>query len=485
MRLAIKVMSLVLVVIVVVLSVDGYLSVQREVKLFLSGMKHDAHFVGQAIKGLVVDVWQTSGQERALALIARANNVEHQIRIRWVWLEDQAAGRHAPQAPPATLEAVVQGKEVCFEHKDETGTDFLYTYVPVRVEAGRTGALELSESMSRLSAYAHDSFVRILILAGVILLAATFVLVLASSWLIQRPLDQLVKKTRRIGAGDLSGTLQLSGRDELAKLATEINRMCRQIDEAQEATRSETEQRLAALEQLRHAERLTTLGRLSAGVAHELGTPLNVVAGRAKLITDPAMTREEVVESAGIIREQAGRMTKIIQDLLNFARRRRPKKAPADLETIARHVVKMLEPAARKNGVELRITTTPALPLITVDEVQMEQVLMNLVMNGIEAMPEGGIVAVKLSKDDRPDEVGRRREYLVISVTDEGEGIAGGDLHHIFEPFFTRKDVGKGSGLGLSIAHGIVEEHDGWIEVKSEPGKGAAFAVFLPWEEQE
>jgi signal transduction histidine kinase len=339
--------------------------------------------------------------------------------------------------------------------------------------------------MSHLSAYAHENFVRILILEGVILLTATLVLVLGGRWLIQRPLDKLVAKTRQIGAGDLSGTLVLSGRDELAKLATEINRMCGEIQAAQEAARKETERRLSAIEQLRHAERLTTLGRLSAGVAHELGTPLNVVAGRAKLITDPALTREEIVESAGIIREQAGRMTKIIRDLLNFARRRHPKKSPADLEALVRRVVKMLEPAARKAGIACGISTRAPVASVTVDEAQIEQVLMNLLVNGIEAMPNGGKLDVALDTEDRPEELGRARKYVVLSVTDTGEGIEAENLHHIFEPFFTTKDVGKGSGLGLSIAHGIVKEHDGWIDVKSQPGSGTTFMVFLPWKEEE
>ena len=127
---------------------------------------------------------------------------------------------------------------------------------------------------------------------------------------------------------------------------------------------------------------------------------------------------------------------------------------------------------------------TGQIPQIAVDPMQIQQVLTNLIMNGIQAMPSGGrlVVVLAVEKTRRPDTEQRDKLYLAIRVRDEGEGIKKEDIKHLFEPFFTTKEIGKGTGLGLSIAFGIVEEHGGWIDVESEPGQGACFKIFLPVE---
>ena len=219
---------------------------------------------------------------------------------------------------------------------------------------------------------------------------------------------------------------------------------------------------------------------LASGVAHELGTPLNVVAARAKMIASGDTTPAETTEYAQIIADAAGRMTKIIRQLLTFARRKATSKARCDLRRIASETIELLRPIAEKANVHIRLYETDVPPVAEVDGDAMQQVLTNLFVNAIHALPSGGAVDVEFSYETRPTSREHPGRHLVIRVRDDGAGITPEDQAHIFEPFFTTKEVGQGTGLGLSVTHGIVADHGGFIEVASELGKGSVFAVHLP-----
>ncbi|MEJ2700764.1 MAG: ATP-binding protein, partial [Desulfuromonadales bacterium] len=277
----------------------------------------------------------------------------------------------------------------------------------------------------------------------------------------------------RIASGDFSETLELRGRDEFAALATALDRMRGRLADARQSDQA----RLEALEKLRHTERLATIGRLSAGMAHELGTPLNVIAGRAKLIAGQSLPPEEVGRSARIINEQAERMTAIMRQLLDFARRGSLRTAPVNLERLAGSVQEMLLPAAQKQGVSITLASSTEPLEVVADSAQLQQVLLNLVMNGIQAMPDGGTLEICLKGQNGispPEGIEPGSgHWAVIAVRDSGVGIPDEDLPHLFDPFFTTKDIGQGTGLGLAIAYGIVQEHGGWIEVDSRSGQGS------------
>jgi len=300
-------------------------------------------------------------------------------------------------------------------------------------------------------------------------------------------LERLIEKTRRVGTGDLAGPLEISCGDEFSELATALNQMCAQLSGAREQLSRKTEARIAALEQLRHADRLTAVGRLAAGTAHELGTPMNVVSVRAELIIE-ASPSDDAVASAKIIKAQVDKMAGIIRQLLNFARRRVPRKERADLSQLAEQSTQLLGVLAKSKQVEIKLSSSAGPLPADVDAGQIQQVLTNLVVNAIQAMPNGGTIDVSLERGSyRPRTAagdGRRGEgrgdFARIDVRDEGVGISQDHLHRIFDPFFTTKEVGEGTGLGLSIAYGIVQDHGGWIDVKSVVGQGSCFSVFLP-----
>jgi two-component system NtrC family sensor kinase len=487
MKLTAKIICLVLAVIAVLLAADGYLSVRRDTELFADDMRNDTLLLGHAMKDLVIDVWRTSGQEHALQNLERRNDSGQRIRIRWVWLDAPQGDAHEPQVPAEKLALVKSGRDLTLlEPGNNDGAGYLYTYVPVPVNSSRPSALELCESLDKLVAYRHERTARSVVLAALLALVSGIMLLLFGVKMIGRPLEQLTAKANRTGAGDFTGDLLLAGSDELSELATAINRMCAQLAANREAIRREADARIAALEQLRHAERLATIGRLAAGIAHELGTPLNVVAGRAKLISGEDLSQEEIGECSRIIAEQAARMSNIIRQLLDFARRRPSRKSSCDLAELLKQVLDLLQTTAKKWGVTFELVLPEeGLPPIAVDEAQMQQVLINLIMNGIQAMPDGGRLraAIKFERIFPPlPEGAREKDCLIIDIADEGEGIRPENIRHLFEPFFTTREVGQGTGLGLSIAYGIVKEHGGWIDVNSDPGTGTCFSVYLPYE---
>jgi signal transduction histidine kinase len=330
----------------------------------------------------------------------------------------------------------------------------------------------------------RQSFVRrMVIVTGTTFLLGAGMVVLLGAQVVGRPLRLLLEKTRRIGKGDLSGPIQIRRHDEFGELATAINSMCEQLVDAQNKAHEETTRRIAALEQLRHADRLRTVGRLASGVAHELGTPLNVVGGRASMIAAGKLSDEETINSAQIIKSETDRITNIIRQLLDFARPNTPQRTPVEMRQLANRTIDLLGPLAEKRGVTIGHVAEGQPLTCNVDSGQMQQVLTNLLVNAVQAMSAGGKVSVELRRQQvqPPDTVNAPPgEYLLVSVRDEGAGIAAEDMEQLFEPFFTTKQVGEGTGLGLSIAYGIIQEHGGWIDVQSEVGQGSCFTVYLP-----
>jgi signal transduction histidine kinase len=483
MKLFRKVYLFLILVLILILAGAGLISYHREVSLFNEDMEKDAILIGKAISGMVEHVLQKSGRDMALKLISDADSAEHSIHIRWVELDPSAIAMYKPTAPLKKIEQVLQGKTVSLLLQNGGGS-YRFTYVPISTDTHSYSAIELSEPLSALKNYIRNSLLHLMVTAVLLLLTSGALLGFQFQKWIHRPLVQFIDKSRRIGQGDLTPDLVVAGRDEFAELGETLNSMCRELNDSWEAVRLENERRIEAIEQLRHTERLATLGRLSAGMAHELGTPLNVIYGRSKLIHSGELAPGEVIESARIIREQAEKITKIMQNLLDFARRRKPNRSLQDMALVVQRVVEMLSPTASKAKVNFQVVKQGDIPLIPVDPLQIQQVLTNLVINGIQAMASGGKLAVELQTLNKPhpEKKNTRSEYLAIRIKDEGRGIPPENIPHIFEPFFTTKAVGTGTGLGLSIVYGILQEHGGWIAVESTPGKGTCFKVYLPVE---
>jgi signal transduction histidine kinase len=280
--------------------------------------------------------------------------------------------------------------------------------------------------------------------------------------LVERPVALIRRSVRALGH---RGAQPLIGRDRHDQFG----------DPAKELAASE---RIVARERLQHADRLQTIGQLASGVAHELGTPLSVIGVRARLIASGEDTGREAQASAAAILDQSARMTAIVRQLLDYARRHGSPMGLIDLRQVVAGSVAMVEPLADQQGVRIDLVLPEQPAVVRGDKTQLQQVVTNVVMNGIQAMTVGGRLRVEIGQPPALHG-GTPADWIWLRVTDEGSGIAAEHLPHVFEPFYTTKPVGEGTGLGLAVVQTIVREHGGWITAKNEPGAGACFTVFL------
>ncbi len=481
MNLARKItLALVLLAFAVIAGLET-VEVQRELARSALDMQHDHRLLGHSLGGSFVRAWETEGEEQALTLLAEANRFQEQVQLSWLWLDSP----EARELPRAQQEELLAGRDTSLVD-DDIGPGLLRSYTPV-VIGPRRGAIEIIEPLTEQRLHVRQTVVGTALATCAITLAFLLVAMAMGRRLVGRPVEQLVGLAHRIGQGDLEARVNLKQKDELATLADAMNQMAAGLATARAQVAAETAARLATLEHLRHADRLGTVGKLASGMAHELGTPLNVVLGRAKMIASGDAAGDEIQECARIISQQVQHMSGIIRQLLDFARRRTPQRSPEDLAELVERSLKLLRPLAARRNIILAFEASGPVNL-HVDAGQIQQALTNLVVNGLQAMKRPGTLRVSLGSARAlppSDPGGPEADWVRLDVMDEGEGIPPETLPHIFEPFFTTKDVGEGTGLGLSVSYGLIRDHGGWISVSSEHGRGSCFSIFLPKETQE
>lgn len=300
--------------------------------------------------------------------------------------------------------------------------------------------------------------------------------------LIGRPLGRVVAQARRIANEDFTGRLAEDRRDEIGELKRELNTMCDKLVLARKRLDDEATAHVETLEQLRHLDRVRTVGTLSAAVAHELGTPFNVVLLRAESLLDGGATEEDRHDAARVISGQVKKMSATVRQLLDFSRAADQPKSDVSLSTLLRDVEKLLGPLAKKHGISLSTKASEVDVHICATRLRLEQAVTNLVMNAVAASSAGGSIELRLST-----ETGVRRhpgadpfDAARVDVIDHGAGMSRERLARIFEPFYTTKAEGVGTGLGLTVACGIAEEHGGFLLAESNVGQGSTFSIYLP-----
>lgn len=244
----------------------------------------------------------------------------------------------------------------------------------------------------------------------------------------------------------------------------------------------DTKRRMADLEELHNANRLVTVGTLTAGMAHELGTPLGVVLARAQMIITDEDDLDDARKDAEEIVHQVTRMTKMCREVLDFAQPKPPTRDVVDIVEIVRHAIELLAPEARTRTAKLVLAGTPPPTFVLGDPSKLMQVFTNLMINAAQAMPNGGNVTLRVGiRRIEPPAVEQlpAADYVCVDTDDTGTGIRTADLAHIFETFFTTKKT-EGSGLGLAVSSRIAREHDGWIGVVTREGHGSTFTVYMP-----
>lgn len=222
------------------------------------------------------------------------------------------------------------------------------------------------------------------------------------------------------------------------------------------------------------AEKLAALGRLTAGVSHEVLNPISTITMRLNMMLDDPETPSELASHLRTIDDQANRIVKITENLLHFGRHRPPERRQIDLNDIVKRILDLLEPDLMKLNITVVLGLSAALPPVWADPDQIQQVLLNLLINARDAMPKGGQLVLRTSEGQEEE------RFVELRVEDTGEGIDPESLESLFDPFYTTKAEDKGSGLGLYISRGIIEAHSGSLSAENRPGGGAAFVVRLP-----
>ncbi|MEZ6060905.1 MAG: ATP-binding protein [Planctomycetaceae bacterium] len=478
MKLTLKMILVFLVAACGLVGVSGYLAVQREVD-FINSQTSQGHLkLARAI-----EPYFRSWDSRQFLQVQQ--RLKGEILVRRVSFHSNASDDQRPLAAADVGSKLSLDTAVSVIVRGSEFGDLFCSYYQFDNIPGVADVLELSEPLSNRDEYTRDTLLRTAVLMASLFGAAVILVTYFGVELVGRRLDALIEKTRSATDGDLLTPVEVGGNDELTELGTALNQMCQKLDASQRAVLRESSQRISAMEQLRHADRLKTVGRLASGVAHELGTPLNVVSGRAGLIVSGKLSPEETTQSAKTIQAESARMTGIVQQLLNFARRNTPRRNRCNLRVLVEETSRLLEPLAHKRNAVVAITDAADSPPVWLqaDGGQLQQVFSNLIMNAVMSKNHGANVSVSMDvveAEPSDDLSPTRRNCVRVTVSDDGEGIDAEALPHLFEPFFTTRDVGEGTGLGLSIAHGIVAEHGGWITVESAPNQGSSFRVYLP-----
>jgi two-component system, NtrC family, sensor kinase len=350
--------------------------------------------------------------------------------------------------------------------------------MPIRVVAARRGAFEIAQPLSFVQADIASARREITFMTAMLWATIFLVVLFVTRRNLSRPIRELLGGAAAIGRGDLDYRVSVPIRGgEFARLAQDFNRMADSLAGQRRAAAREAEERLALERELRHHEALASVGRLAAGVAHEMGAPLNVIDARAEHLLErteiPIQARQR---NLTIIRAQVARITRIVRQLLNLARPYDMRREPVDLSRAVTGAVELLETDAARAGVEIEVALGDGVR-VEADPELLHQALMNIGLNGLQAMPAGGRLRIECVAADG---AGNGTRFAAVRVSDTGVGLGPDVLPHIFEPFYSTKEVGRGVGLGLAVSRRIVEEHGGWIEAANRPEGGAVFTIYLP-----
>jgi signal transduction histidine kinase len=442
-------------------------------------LEREASLVTQAVEGQVAPALGGASDLPLAALledIRRAKAAEcvgvytlEGRRIRAAF--DPAATDRGPDICPAEIAARPAAEAV----SAQWGLAGTYN-IQVALTPGDApqGILKLVFDAERVSGPVAELRNGILVERALVLLATGATLWLGIALSVTRPIRRLIAGVDDIARGNLKARISSPGDTEVGELARAFNRMAGRLDEAQHERQRAEESRAVLEGQFRQAERLAAVGKLASIIAHEVGTPLHVIAAQARQLGRGLPADDPRQGDVATIREQVGRITRTMQHVLQSSRAIPARREPADVARLVRDAVQVVAPEYAARAVDIVVTVAPELPTLPADADRLTQVLLNLLGNALAATPSGGRVEVDAVAAARHGRVG-----IALTITDTGPGIAPEHMERIFDPFFSTKHNG-GTGLGLSICRDIVRSHDGAITVESAPGSGARFAVWLP-----
>ena len=352
------------------------------------------------------------------------------------------------------------------------------------------GVLESDFSLAPLDEVIQRQIVDTIIFAFIFMSLISFLLYFVLRRFVHNPLTILSGAMKKVGRGELMQSVTVPSQDEIGLLAETFNDMTKELEIARERMRNWTETLEIEVEKktkelkksqdnLIHAEKLASLGRLTADVAHEVRNPLMSIGGFARRL-NKCLTGGKEKQYSEIIITQVDRLESILRDVLTFSRGVQYRFEKRHLEKIISTTLEKYKHLSTELGITIKVRAGEAIPTVLIDEEQAVEALGNLIVNGMDAMPGGGVLEITLGKEHL-----NKITYVFVKVADKGRGIPEDELPFIFEPFFSTKEIGHGTGLGLSITRKIIEEHGGVIKAESTEGKGSAFILYFPYQGEE
>lgn len=353
------------------------------------------------------------------------------------------------------------------------------------------GVLDVAFDLKPLDQEMQVARAEVFVVTGIQILLIGLFIVFFTRRFVDRPIHKLIEGTRAVSQMHLGRVIEISPSMELGELAHAFNIMSERLNKAmaelnqaaqdlEVKVKERTRQLEVAHQRLLQSDRLASLGQLSATVAHEINNPISGVLNLAmlldRILKDDGIPQDRIAEFKKYLMQiinETTRVGRIVSDLLAFSRRSKPQSTNVDLNGVIKNTLLILRHRLKLGNIELELRLSDNLPKIECDSSQMQQVIINLVMNGAEACQNKGSGRVSIAT--RQD-----NDSIILEIADTGDGIPREIMSKIFDPFFTTKGEGKGIGLGLSVVYGIVDAHGGDIEVDSKTGEGAIFKVTLP-----
>jgi signal transduction histidine kinase len=472
----------------VTLSLYGVWQVRAERQDLDASIEREVRVMGRSLQVAVENALRDRQLQDITETLAGLEGVDPNVAIHVYDLDGVTSvstpGHRATQPLLAAL-APAQGEGApAYRVESSSGVQRALLVVPLRSDDGKLlGRMLVVRPMDDqerdLARTIRDVFTSVLVLV-VLVAAVQFAL---GRRYITRPMGTLAVAMRNVRMDNMSVQNVPAGEDEVGMLAAEFNGMLGELRAARQLLAAQAEERHQAERHLHEVNKMATLGQLSAGLAHEIGSPLQIINGRARQLLSAHQDEALVKRTAQIVVDQSERITRTVENLLRFTRKTRRRKEPTSLEKAAAAVVEFLEVEARRNGVGVTLHAEPGLPLVMADADQIQQVVLNLLSNALHASPRGGHILLHLGRVS----VTRTGTHVALpairlSVQDQGPGIEPGVRDRLFEPFFTTRADEGGTGLGLAVVSAIVQDHGAHISVESQPGKGALFMIDFPLE---
>lgn len=428
----------------------------------------DVKSYGKTIRFLLLKNMKENPDLNILEWVSKTNSVSHKFSMHIVNLNSKNAEFPAPKHAQINQDLLLSGSVVNIYSEIDSKIYSYLSFAPYKPEL----ALQLEEKFHWKDSTSWQQYILTFVMVSLPFFICMLGIGVISRYLLAKPLAALLKQSNELAAGNLQFIPDNVDAPEIQQVMNHLKKMSNKLNQSHVLIEQSLNDKKILEETLKQENKLTFLGKLAAGLAHELGTPLNVVLGHSKIIQTKAEPDSKIQNSAKVIESQIIRMTNLVRNMLDYGSPKKPHKQWTNINDIVLSTLQLLEFQCKH--LTIKSGGSPQLAVF-VDPNQLLQVLINIIQNAAQAMHSGGLLQIQWSYNEK-------LEQSSIVISDNGPGIEPTKLPNIFDPFFTTKEPGAGTGLGLSIAYGIVKEHKGILKAgnRSDSLGGSEFEVILP-----